>query len=246
MLFFVALTMGCLADPDSEDDNYADKVIQADRPIIVRVPDLENHHQQIELDVLVTRSRDGTPVKVRFPFLYRIDSGPDTEFRVSSDFLTLQSPNVGFGDVSLGFKWHFAPNTSLIGALELPVGSAGFADAGVEPTLTVSHSIPLHERWEIVLNASMSLERDSDSLDYYGEFNGAAQLGYSITPTTQLTAAVLVKTPDALDGGITRLSGAVGLGHDLDVHNRLNLTIGRSFSSTGDDYLFLFGWAHKI
>ena len=245
-LFCLFFTLPCLAQRDDEDDNPAAEVLQSDRPIIIRVPDLEDHHQQTELDVLVTRSRDGSPTKVRFPMLYRIDSGPNTEFRVQSDFLTIQNPNVGFGDISLGFKWQVGGNTSLIGGLELPTGSAGFGDPGVEPTLLLAHSIPVSERWELQLNAGISLLKDSDTLEYYGELNGAAQLGYNLTSSTQLNAALVVKTPDAHIGGITRLSGAVGVSHALGLHDRLTLTLGRSFSSTGDDFLVLFGWSHKI
>lgn len=220
--------------------------VQSDRPIIIRVPDLEEHRHQIEVDVLVTRSRDGSPTKVRLPVLYRFDSGPRTELRLQTDFLTVQNPNLGFGDISLGGKWRIGPTTSLVGTIQVPTGSAGFSDNAVEPTLVVVQDFPLSERWDLGVNLAVTFNRDGASKEYYGEFNAAAQLGYNLTSTTQLNAAVLYKTPDAFAGGVQRLSGALGLGHQIDVHNRLNLLLGRSFSSTGDDYLVLFGWAHKI
>lgn len=233
-------------DRDSTDDQIVTEAVQSDRPIIIRVPDLEEHRHQIEVDVLVTRNKDGSPTKVRFPVLYRVDSGPRTEIRLQTDFLTVQNPNLGFGDISLGGKWRIGPGTSLIGSVQIPTGSAGFSDNAVEPTLVVAQDFPLSERWDLGLNLGLSFNRDAGTKEYYGEFNAAAQLGYNLTSTTQLSAAVLYKTPDAFVGGVERLSGAVGIGHQIDVHNRLNLLVGRSFSSTGDDYLLLFGWAHKI
>ncbi len=260
LLFFISLSLstGLLAQDgrsSEETDSTEDQIvvdeasgdeIQSDRPIIIRVPDLEDHRHQIELDVLVTRNRDGSPTKVRFPVLYRMDSGPRTEIRLQTDFLTIQNPNVGFGDISLGGKWRVGPSTSLIGSIQIPTGSAGFSDGAVEPTLVVAQDFPLSERWELGVNLGLTFNRDSSTREYYGEFNAAAQLGYHLTSTTQLNAAVLYKTPDAFVGGVQRLSGALGIGHQLDVHNRLNFLLGRSFSTTGDDYLVLFGWAHKI
>lgn len=237
------------ATPDVVDqtlDEDDELLMRSDRPIVVRVPDLENQGKQIEVDVLITRDRDGAPLKIRFPVLFRIDTGPDTEFRVFSDFFTIQDPTRGFGDISLGMKWQCGPRTSLVAAVEVPTGSAGFGDPGAEPSLLLSQEFPLSKRWEFILNASVALQRDAATLDYYTEFDSAAQFGYHLDSDTLLSAALLFKSPDSLQGGITRLSGAVGLSRDLDDDNRINLTVGRSFSSSGDDYLVLFGWNHKL
>lgn len=221
----------------------------SDRPLLIRAPVVENGRHQIEIDVKVLRDRDGAPMKSSLPVLYRYDTGPNTEFRVQTDFLTYQNPNLGFSDLSLGFKWNFAPgrsSTSVMAILELPSGSAGFADPGPEPSFILIHDQRLEDRWSLALNVGMNYKQDSQSLDYYWVCNSAAQLSYSLTPTTQLTTAMLVKTPDARFDGITRLSGALGISHFLSDSTRLSLTAARALSATGDDYYFVFGWSTRL
>jgi outer membrane putative beta-barrel porin/alpha-amylase len=247
-LILIFLLSPAWAQEDVDDQIQNPEILRRDRPIVVRAKDLENSQQQIEIDVRVTRDRDGTPIKLRLPVLYRVDTGPDTEFRISSDFLTYQNPNLGFSDTVLGFKWNFAKGRSawsLVGDLELPSGSAGFADPGAEPGITIIYDQKLGDKWELVMNASLEAERDADTLEYYGQWNSAIQLGRSVSQNTQIHGAIIVKSPDRLSDGITRISGALGMTHSLNPRNQLNLTMGRSFSATGDDYEFIFGWSHR-
>ena len=105
--------------------------------------------------------------------------------------------------------------------------------------------LPFSERCAMGLNAGISFNRDIATREYYSELNVGVDVSYAITPRTQVTAALLLKTPDALNG-INRLSGAVGISHALNEDNLLLLNLGRSFSATGDDYLLIFGWSHQL
>lgn len=223
---------------------------QNDRPILIRSRDIEGDKQQIEVALRFSRDRDGSPAELRLPVLYRLDTGDDWEFRVQSNFLTYQNPNLGFSDVSVGFKWNFSdqPHSgwSVVGALEVPTGSAGFADSGLEPTLILIHDRTLSERWGVTYNAGITYSRDSDTLRYYLVTSAAAALSYNLSSKTQLSAAVLVSTPDALVDGITQVNGALGVTQSLSEHTQLNLTASRSFSATGDDYEFIFGVSQRF
>ncbi len=237
------------AETAEQEEMATAEPFASDRPLLIRAPVVENGRHQLELDVKVLRDRDGAPMKATLPVLYRFDTGPTTEFRVQTDFLTYQNPNFGFSDVSVGFKWNFAPgdaSSSVLVTLEVPSGSAGFADPGPEPSLIFIHDRKLDDRWSLAMNIGMNYKQDSTSLNYYWVCNSAAQISYSLTPTTQLTFATLFKTPDAEFQGITRLSGGLGISHFLSDTTRLSLTAARSLSATGDDYYFVFGWNRRL
>ncbi len=223
---------------------------QNDRPIIIRSHDVDDDKQQIEIALGFSRDRDGSPAELRLPVLYRLDTGEDWEFRLQSNFLTYQDPNLGFSDISLGFKWNFSDKPragwSIVGSVEIPSGSAGFAAAGVEPTLILIHDQTLSDRWGVTLNVGVTYSRDSETLDSYLVTNGAASLSYSLSSSTQLSAAVLVSSPDARFNGITQVYGALGLVQTLSEHTQFSLTAARSFSATGDDYQFVIGLSQRF
>lgn len=258
VLCFAFLLLGPLhAQNDNDNDNEKlvdDALIrdqfQNDRPILIRSHDVEDDKHQIEVLLRLSRDRDGSPAKLRLPVLYRADVGDDFEFRIQSNFLTYQNPNLGFSDTSLGFKWNFSDQPkggwAMVGSLELPTGSAGFADPGPEPTLILVYDRKLSPKWEVGVNLGANLSRDSDTLDYYWVTDAAGQISYAVTSKTHLTAAVLMSTPDAEFDGITQIAGAVGVLHSLSEHTQMSLTLGRSFSATGDDYQFLLGFNQRF
>lgn len=248
LLLALALLTNTLCAQEERDES--EREMNNDRPIIIRTHTVEGDKNQLELLLRISRDKDGSPIELRAPYLYRRDIGKGLEFRVQSNFLTYQKPTLGFSDTSLGVKWNFADDGksswAVVGMLELPTGSGGFEDTGPEPSVTFVYGHRFNKKWDLAINAGSTLNRDSDTQTYYTSVNAAAQVSYHFNPRTELNTALLVQSPDALTGGITRLSGALGVTHSLNEHQRINFTIGRSFSTTGDDYQFITGWSTRF
>lgn len=255
LVVIVVLCSAASAENEEEKNDNNDNEVTifrgvSDRPFLIRAKDVQDDRQMVEVDFRLSRDRDGSPMKFRLPLLYRLDTGEGWEFRLQSDFLTAQQPNVGFSDVSAGFKWNFDnegdAHWSLAGSLEVPTGSAGFAGSAVEPTLTLVFDHALSPRWNFVSNLSLGLTKDDPGRDYYGTVGGGFQFGYALDSKTQLNAIVLFNARDAEVDGITTIGGGLGVSRALSKNTQCSFTVGRSFSATGDDYQFITGVSRKF
>jgi len=222
----------------------------SDRPFLIRAREVQRDRQMVEVDFRISRDRDGSPIEFRLPVLYRLNTGNGWEFRMQSNFLSYQDPNLGFSDLSAGFKWNFdnrgEAHWSVAGTLEVPSGSAGFAGSSVDPTVTLVFEHPLSSRWNFLSNLSLGMTKDDPGRDYYVTLGAGAQLGYALNSKTQLNAIVLLNGRDAEVGGITTIGGALGVSRALSEHVQFSLTAGRSFSATGDDYQVITGISRRF
>lgn len=223
---------------------------QEDKRILVRPHDLEEDHQQI--DVLFNwegkRERGGID-QSNFPILYRIDSGPDTEFRVGWGGYTWQGRQAGFKDLSLGLKWNFAEGPSswaLLGVVELPTGSNGFGDREIEPGLVLSHEHRLSERWSVTWNAGLQSMVDSGSRDRYFQGSYAGQVAYSPGPRHHVSLSCTGYGPDQDPGGIHRLAAHLGYTFSPAPRQQYLLVLTRGFSPRGVDWGVTTGFSRRF
>ena len=253
LLVLVVLCSPVFAEEDKEKDSDDGATIfsnVSDRPFLIRARDVQDDRQMVEVDFRFSRDRDGSPIKLRLPLLYRLDTGEDWEFRLQSDFLTQQQPNLGFSDLSAGFKWNFddqgEAHWSVVGSVEVPSGSAGFAGSAVEPTLTLVFDHRLSDRWNLVSNLNVGLTKDDPGRDYYGTLGAGVQFGYAVDSKTQVSAIVLLNARDAEVDGITTIAAGLGVSRALSDKVQCSFTLGRSFSATGDDYQFVTGISRRF
>lgn len=223
---------------------------QEDRRILVRPHDLEEDHQQI--DVLFNwegkRERGGID-QSNFPILYRIDSGPDTEFRVGWGGYTWQGNRTGFKDLSLGVKWNFIEGPSswaLLGLVELPTGSNGFGDPEIEPGVLLSHELRLSESWSLTWNAGVQSMVDSDSRRRYFQGSYAGQVGFSPNPRHHVSLSCTGYGPDQDPGGIHRLAAHLGYTFSPTPRQEYLLVLTRGFSPRGVDWGVTTGFSRRF
>jgi hypothetical protein len=257
LIFFSIILLGRCASAQKSDEaeTEADTALTifqgvSDRPFLIRAHNVEDDRHMVEVDFKVSRDRDGSPMQFNLPLLYRMNTGDGWEFRLQSSGLSYQNPNLGFSDLSAGFKWNFDPKGaarwSVVGTLEVPSGSAGFAGSSVDPTATLIFEHPISSRWNFVSNLSLGLTKDDPGRDYYGTLGAGAQISYAVGSKTQLNAIVLLNGRDAETNGITTIGAGVGVSRALSKHVQCSFTVGRSFSATGDDYQLITGISRRF
>lgn len=222
--------------------------IMQDHPV-VRPEDLEQAHQQIDVLFNVETYRDpGKPYQANVPILYRIDSGPNTEFRVVWGGLAWDRNRTGVKDMALGLKWNVREGNPSLGALfeaELNTGSAGFGDPAVEPLVVLTWGYDFSNGWDLTLNGGVQSMVDGSSMDRYLQGSYAAQVGYSFTKLHRLSATLSGYGPDQEPGGIHRTGAHLGYNFSPDDKTQYSLFVHRGLAPRGTDWGFTLGWSKR-
>lgn len=210
-----------------------------EHPGIIRPEDIDEHHQ---VDVFFNwegKREAHTGPQSNVPVLYRVDSGPETEFRIGWGGLTWQNGTTGFKDVVLGTKWNFLQGRTSWGVLflvELPTGSAGFQDPEIEPGAVLSYNYKFSDRFDLTLNAGVQSMVDGVSRDRYFQGSYAAQAGFELDGRNRLSAGFTGYGPDQTPGGITRLAAHLGYSFIQDRKTEYSLYLHRGFAPRGVDW----------
>jgi hypothetical protein len=184
-LFVIAAAALCctpMAHAQSPDDGP----IQTDRPDFVESSNVVGAGRvQLETSVAVERTRGGgvSVSSAATPTLMRIGTGRDWEVRLETDGYTRQRivseasgerlHGRGYGDLSVGTKWHVrdqagsAPSLALLVHADLDSGSAALRGNDVRP------SVRMVAEWELPAGMSLGLmpgiayEKTADGERFY-------------------------------------------------------------------------------
>lgn len=222
--------------------------VEPDRPVVIRAQDVEKGRHQVEINFKYDGRKGTTQDKFHLPVSYRIDTGPDTEFRLTTNGLTWQEPNLGFSDLIAGFKWNFQEGPSawaIAGYVEFPSGSAGLGDPELEPGVVLVFDQQLDEAWQLTLNAGAQSLVDGTSRRRYLQGAWAGQVARSLDEDNRVSLGMSGFGPDADPDGIHRVLAHLGFTHNLDPNTQMGLTVSRGLSLAGTDWGVTLGWSHR-
>ncbi|MEW6284572.1 MAG: transporter, partial [Candidatus Eremiobacterota bacterium] len=234
MLLILLLLLGLPASgQELEDPLITDRPDQAEAPYTVG-----SGRFQIESGVLYELDRGGGD-RVLTPTLLRVGTGPDTELRIEGDLLTFEQRRVGLSDFSLGAKVNLTDQDwgalALLGRLNFPTGTNGFAGHAVVPELALLSAFPLSEEWALAVSLQGGLPRDDTTGDRYLQGFFATALGYSISERLGVFVEVFGNGPQG-DGGPFELATDAGLTYLLSEDLQLDLAAVKGLSATGLDW----------
>jgi hypothetical protein len=133
----------------------------------------------------------------------------------------------------------------MIGCIELPVGSAEFAEAVVEPTLWLEASRGFGD-----FTASLSLGStylaDSEDEDYYFNYSFQAELDYSPDDSNEISAQFSGYTPDQLEDGTARVLAGVSYTRNLNPQNSVGISVLKGLSSKGMDWTIALSYDYQF
>lgn len=139
---------------------------------------------QVETSVAV--ARDGSSQERSYiaatPTLLRFGVSNDVELRVGTDgfiryadresVIQTRSVTKGFGDVSLGMKWHAAkqaglsPSLALLAGATFDSGSAEFRGNGVRPSVAVAAEWKLHDGMAVGFMPGVTFDKTADGRSF--------------------------------------------------------------------------------
>ena len=216
------------------DENSFPKKIEkvwGEYPHIITPNDVENGVVQLELDFSYILYKDDSASEHMIPFLLRIDTGKNTELRISSAFLEYQPPYFGINDISLGFMWNFReknPSMAVLTSVQLPTGSDHFSDDAVEPSLSFLTNYKFCDKWDLSVNVGWV--NNYDGTKRYDRGKGSLQLGYAIDNTNYIGFFAGGYYPNESNGvGLT----STGINYSKHIRDdlQLTLTVSRGLSS---------------
>lgn len=159
----------------------------------------------------------------------------------------------GLGDGSIGFKRKLTegspefglkkPAISILGALEVPVGSREFRSSGVQPTVNLLLSNQLSSSVSLTTNFNYSYLKDSSR---YHEFAAVASLDFSLSERVGSFIEAYGIFPSGgrdstrfVEGGVTYL---------LDNNTQIDASIGFGLGNDvgGPDFSYGFGLSRRF
>ncbi|HEX2959046.1 MAG TPA: transporter [Chitinispirillaceae bacterium] len=205
--------------PNPEQCDYPTARVPVDSAIqteegIVNSWDVENRHVNISLETMYrTYKRGGSANYIATPILVRIDTGKNTELRLSSDALIYQRPYSGVDDITVGMKWQFwekNPSMGLLASVELPTGSPAFVTGGAQPKLAFLYDQELNKYWTFSANAGIASNTDAPGKPRYTQITYAGGFTRQFTDKHSLSLLFSAKSPDRAPNGnhLTKLIGA--------------------------------------
>lgn len=193
---------------------------------------------QIESGLLYERARGGDEFFAT-PTLLRFGTGPNTELRLESDFITAAQGVTGLSDTSLGAKVNLVDEEwgaiALLGRVNLPSGTGPLAGNAVVPELALLTTFPLNDSMAIAVSLQGGVPEDEAGGGRYLQGFFATSLGFALTDELGMFVECFGSGPDgtngpfelAMDGGFTYL-----LNEDLQI----DLAVLKGMSGSGLDW----------
>jgi hypothetical protein len=209
-------------------------------PITMVLPDIPQKDQNSRFLIELTPYFESSKTEedsYALGVFFSADLADNLEFQFASDTITYQKPDLGVSDVMFGLRWDFFEkyiNLALIGYLELPTGSAAFAEPEVEPTLSIETSRGFGN-FEASLTLGSTYLADSEDEDYYFNYSFQFEIDYSFNKSNEIGAIFSGYTPDQLDDGITRALTGLSYTRTLDPKNSVGISVLKGLSRRGMD-----------
>ena len=259
MAIFLCLGTCSLAfDAAAQDDS-----ISTDRPDIVDSSDVVPRKAlQFEVGTSYARDTHSSAQITQFstPLLIRYGLTSNFELRFATDGRVVQhmratnvdATNRGFGDLSLGFKWHIddgkpatpRPAIAMELSAEFPTGSDNFKGDGVRPTLRGIAEWVFSDSVSLGLMSGATYDRSS----LHDFWNGVLATSVDFAPTESLRGFVEVagqQLAHAQDGGVI-LTADTGLAYVLTRATQVDFAIFRGLNATTPNWTIGAGFSIRL
>jgi hypothetical protein len=220
-------------------------------PITQILPDTrrdgQNFKYLIELAPYVEIERSGADYYALGVYV-SADITDKIEIQFASDTVTYQDPDLGVSDISFGLRWDFFDkyvNLALIGYLELPTGSAAFAEAVAEPTLWLEASRGFGN-FTASLTLGSTYLADSEDDDYYFNYSFQAELDYSPDESNEISVQFSGYTPDQFEDGTARALAGVSYTRNLNAQNSVGISVLKGLSSRSMDWTIALSYDYQF
>lgn len=251
------LILACLPHVAQAAD---EDTIATDRPDFVESSNVVGKSRlQVETSIGHDRSRtDGvreqswsTPTLLRYgisdTWEVRLETDGAMRQRFTDDVNRLRQSERGYGDISLGLKWHAldasgsVPSVGLLVHADLASGSAPFRGQGTRP------SVRMVAEWELGAGMSLGLmpgigyERPGGAFGILGVVVGKGL-------TNRLRSFVELSSPriaSSADGG-TEAAATVGMAYLITNNCQVDSAISRGLNQRTPDLSFTVGLSFKL
>ena len=250
LLFLLLSTLAVAQEGDErpEVDDGRPEVIIVDRPSFANGSAVVgNGVRSLESGVLVTRNRGSSDVLTQTPLLFRAGTADDLEFRFASSGLNFQSSQVGWADLSPGFKWRFldeeGAKVSMITSLTVPVGSRAFRNDSLAGSLSFAADFPVSDGGGILINLGAS-STGTLRTDVIQPF---FTVGYSqsVDDDSSLYFEAATFGPDS-PGAPSTVAGDIVFAHRFNPNLHFDVAVFKGFSSYGLDWAVTTGFATRF
>jgi len=170
------------------------------------------------------------------------------ELQFASDTVTYQDPDLGISDICFGLRWDFFEkyvNLAFIAYLELPTGSAEFAEAVAEPTLWLEASKGFGN-FTASLTLGSTYLADSEDEDYYFNYSFQAELDYSPDESNEISAQFSGYMPDQFEDGMARVLAGVSYTRNLNTQKSVGISVLKGLSSRGMDWTLALTYDYQF
>ncbi|MGE0493888.1 MAG: transporter [Vulcanimicrobiota bacterium] len=196
----------------------------------------------LESGVLVTTTKAGGQTLTQTPLLFRVGTSGDLEFRLATNLLNYQDPNLGVGDLAPGFKWNFlsepGASLSLVGSLQVPSGSRTFRAPGLVPSLSLAADFPLDDSTGLLIN--LGALSPGDGRDRVLQTFGTVGVSTPLSDKSSIYFEFAGFSP-AAPGQPATTAADVVVTYLVDPDLQLDAAVFKGFSSSGLDWGFTFG-----
>ncbi|MCA9777727.1 MAG: transporter [Candidatus Eremiobacteraeota bacterium] len=245
--FFLFLLMLSTCAMAQEDDGRPEFII-VDRPSFANGSAVVGDGvRSLESGVLITRTKGTSDVLTQTPLLFRAGTSDDLEFRLATSGLNFQSSQVGWADLSPGFKWKFldeeAATVSLVTSLTVPVGSRAFRNDSLAGSLSLAADFPVSESGGILINLGAN-GTGTTRADVIQPFFTVGY-GHSVSEDSSLYFEAAAFGPDS-PGAPSTTAGDIVFAHRINPDLQFDVAAFKGFSSYGLDWALTTGLSTRF
>ena len=239
-------------------------VIVTDRPDFVESADVVGKGRfQAEMSLAVDRTRHDAfkERNVSTPVLLRMGTGADWELRLETDGLIVQhmndlaqgnrTTNRGYGDVSVGAKWHLldengaAPAVAVLAHVDLDSGSSAFRGNGLRPSLRVVAEWDLPNDMSLGIMPGIMRDRNAAGKRFMSGVFGVV-IGKSLTEQTRAFVEIALPQIARAENGGSIASLDIGLAHLLSDRCQIDTAIYKGLNRRTADLTWTIGLSTKF
>lgn len=253
-LSLIPLLLASLQPARADDDE-----IVTDRPGLVESSDtVAPGRWQLEGGLALLRDKsDGLRVRERgTPLLLRVGLAEDWELRLETDGALRQTAggerSRGWGDASVGLKWHWrdadaaraAPGLAWLAHLDVDSGSAAFRGQGLRPSLRLTAEWELPGDWSAGLIGGLYRDRNEAGKRYVGAIAGAS-LGWPLAEGWKGYVEVAAEQIASTRNGGRQVSAGTGLSWLLERNLQLDASLNRGLNRQTADWVWGLGISYR-
>lgn len=248
------------ADAKAEAAKDGKDTIATDRPDFVESADTTGQGRvQLETSLAYERSKESKSWST--PTLLRVGISEDWELRLETDGRIRQrsldetsgtwSTSSGYGDISLGVKWHFQddapgkPALALLAHVDLATGSSQFKGNGARPSLRLVAEWELANEMSLGVMPGFILDKRADGKRFTAGIFGIV-VGKSWTDNFRTFVELAAPQLASKENGGNVLNLDIGCAYLLSKNVQLDTAFSKGLNKNTPDWAWTVGLSVKF